>query len=138
MQTAPKHGKIQLFQTVNRLRSKQKTARNPNRCTPVFVMSPALLPKPNDFKPEERKFYQPNIPKMACNPDRIDRSTIEKKTAVSAARMKTMIVVSNTSRRVGQTTLETSERTCWINWIGFVIAMLAPVFELIRCRYALG
>ena len=34
----------------------------------------------------------------------------------------TIIVVRNTSRRVGQTTFETSERTCWINWAGFVTA----------------
>jgi hypothetical protein len=41
--------------------------------------------------------------------------------------MKTMIVVNSTSRRVGQTTLETSARTCWINWIGLVRAIWMPL-----------
>ena len=34
-----------------------------------------------------------------------------------------MPVVNKTSRRVGHVTLETSERTCWINWNGFVVAI---------------
>ena len=47
--------------------------------------------------------------------------------------MKTMTVVSKTSRRVGQTTLETSVRTCWRNWTGFIVDIneveLASAFE---------
>jgi hypothetical protein len=33
-------------------------------------------------------------------------------------------VVKSTSRRSGQTTLPASERTCWMNWIGLVMAMM--------------
>ena len=56
-------------------------------------------------------------------PERNTQSNIPKKVAASALITKTMPVVSNTSRRVGQVTLETSERTCWINWKGFVVAI---------------
>ncbi len=37
---------------------------------------------------------------------------------------ETMTVVKSTSRRVGQTTLETSARTCWMNVSGLVLAMI--------------
>lgn len=50
--------------------------------------------------------------KISCRPMRIIQSTSEKNTAVSAAMIKTMIVVITTSRRVGQTILATSARTC--------------------------
>jgi len=43
-------GKVLIYQTVTRLHPKQKTARNPNRCTPVYVMPPDLHPKLNQFK----------------------------------------------------------------------------------------
>jgi len=35
---------------LTRLHPKQKTARNPNRCTPAFVVLPDLHLKPYDFK----------------------------------------------------------------------------------------
>ena len=56
-------------------------------------------------------------------PVRISQSTKKKNSAVSSAMMKTMIEVSVTSRRVGQTTLDTSVRTCWMNCKGLVRAM---------------
>lgn len=68
----------------------------------------------------------------------MNQSTRLKKVAVSAAMMKTMIVVSMTSRRVGQTTLATSLRTCWMNWVGLVlVAMSVLSAVLFGARYAL-
>lgn len=61
-----------------------------------------------------------------CSPERIPKSTRAKITAAKAAITKTMTVVKSTSRRVGQTTLDTSERTCWINCNGLLIAMERP------------
>ena len=61
---------------------------------------------------------------IAVRPKRIAISTKLKKVAVKAAMINTMIVVKTTSRRVGQTTLATSARTCCRNWIGFIVAMV--------------
>ena len=61
-----------------------------------------------------------------CSPARIPKSTSANITAAKAAITKTMTVVKSTSRRVGQTTLDTSERTCWINCNGLLIAMDRP------------
>ena len=47
----------------------------------------------------------------------------KKKVAKSVAMIMTMTVVSMVSRRVGQTTLAVSARTCWMNCRGFVRAM---------------
>ena len=66
--------------------------------------------------------------KSACSPPRMAKSTRAKTTAAKAAKTKTITVVSTTSRRVGQTTFETSERTCWINWSGLVVAMVLSSF----------
>src|SRR5262249_60307834 len=44
----------------------------------------------------------------------------------------TMAVVTTVSRRVGQVTLATSVRTCWINSKGLVLAILILAAEAIR------
>ena len=44
--------------------------------------------------------------------------------AASADNAKTITVVSNTSRRVGQVIFETSDRTCCINLKGLVVAII--------------
>ena len=62
-------------------------------------------------------------PKSTCSPERMPRSAKPKNTAAIADIIKTINVVSRTSRRVGQKTFETSERTCCMNRAGFVIAM---------------
>lgn len=67
-----------------------------------------------------------NASNKTCSPERIPKSTSAKITAAKAAITKTMTVVKSTSRRVGQTTLDTSERTCWINCNGLLIAMERP------------
>jgi len=67
-----------------------------------------------------------NASNKVCSPERIPKSTSAKITAAKAAITKTMTVVKSTSRRVGQTTLDTSERTCWINCNGLLIAMDRP------------
>ena len=71
-----------------------------------------------------------NASNKVCSPERIPKSTSAKITAAKAAITKTMTVVKSTSRRVGQTTLDTSERTCWINCNGLLIAMDRP-FKLV-------
>src|SRR6056297_1033119 len=72
---------------------------------------------------------QPKKPRTDWSPIRIIQSTKKKKSAVSIAMMKTMTEVIPTSRRLGQTTFETSERTCWTNWSGLVLAMVLPLWR---------
>lgn len=78
-----------------------------------------------DWQSLRKKNYL-NASNKVCSPERIPKSTSAKITAAKAAITKTMTVVKSTSRRVGQTTLDTSERTCWINCNGLLIAMDRP------------
>ena len=75
-------------------------------------------------KPSKKNYL--NASSKVCSPERIPKSTSAKITAAKAAITKTITVVKSTSRRVGQTTLDTSERTCWINCNGLLIAMDRP------------
>src|ERR1051325_8693763 len=57
------------------------------------------------------------------------QSAARKNNAVAIDMASTMIVVMTVSRRVGQVTLATSVRTCWINSKGFVLAIIVLVAE---------
>ena len=62
--------------------------------------------------------------RMFCKPNLIIQSTSAKNTAAKADNANTIAVVSSTSLRVGHVIFDTSDRTCWINLKGFVVAIL--------------
>ena len=62
--------------------------------------------------------------RIFCKPNRIIQSTSAKNTAAKADSANTITVVSSTSLRVGHVIFDTSDRTCWINLKGFVVAIL--------------
>ena len=93
-----------------------KTGAQPNRRAPQSVRdAPAYPPRAAAFKRRSSR--------IASRPKRIRRSTEKKKVANSAAMIITITVVSPVSRRVGQTTLAVSARTCWMNCRGLVRAI---------------
>ena len=69
------------------------------------------------------KLAQLTKDRIFCKPNRIIQSTSAKNTAAKADSANTITVVSSTSLRVGHVIFDTSDRTCWINLKGFVVAI---------------
>jgi hypothetical protein len=106
------------------------------RAVVPFVVGEIAANRP-EFKsfPRERTVQTP--PMIKRRPKRIAISTRLKKVAVRAAMINTMIVVSTTSRREGQTTLAISARAWAMNCVGVVfVAMVGSDPSYHRGRYA--
>jgi hypothetical protein len=98
--------------------------QNENRAkAPIPAPAPAIVPERGRPYARPARGARANQPPASArrplSPERMPRSTIEKNTAATAASRSTRIVVSVTSRRVGQTTLPISARACWRNSRGF-------------------